>query len=109
MRNTIRWDRTSPITVTDLDKTCSALPAQWEGRTAHGDTIYFRYRGGFFSIALWADDDGAGWTDIYADQCGDFLDGYMTFDELRATTPDWITLPEQEWTSEALAGEGSDA
>lgn len=98
----IRWpglahpDIPTPLIVERIEKTCDAVPAQWEGITADGDWIYFRYRWGRFSIALWSDESGADWTDIYWAQIGDDLDGSMGYAKLRKTVPPWVTLPETE-------------
>ncbi len=95
------WKEGDPITVTEIENTCSACPAQWGGRTEAGDWIYFRYRWGGLSISLWnRPDGGRDWLDIWHERAGDSFDGYMEYDELKQHVPDWITLPEQEGVEE---------
>ena len=99
-RDTIRWDGISPITIVDLERTCFACPAQWEGRTAHGDNIYIRCRHGEFSVALWANDSGDGWTDIVERLTDGNIDSWMSDYQMRQHLPDWITLPDGIGTPE---------
>lgn len=66
-RNRNGWlrDRRADLTLGDLlrgaevEKTCSACPAQWEGRLADGRFVYVRYRHGWLSIGLGASSDEA--------------------------------------------------
>jgi hypothetical protein len=101
MRDTIRWDGTSPITIVSIERTCFACPAQWQGRTEHGDTIYIRCRHGGFSVALWANDAGDGWTDIVDRETEGNIDSWMSDYQMRQHLPEWITLPEDVGTPES--------
>lgn len=38
--------------VIELDRTCMAFPAQWEGRIADGRQVYIRYRNGWLSASV---------------------------------------------------------
>ena len=41
-----------PYKVSHIEKTCYACPAQWEGKTQCGKSIYARYRGGRFRLEI---------------------------------------------------------
>ena len=58
------------IKITQLQKTCCACPAQWEGRLSDGRYIYIRYRWSDFSVGIGATDDDAVISDdrYYEDQ-----------------------------------------
>ncbi len=95
----IVWREGSPLTVTQIVKTCTACPAQWEGKTNTGDWIYVRYRHGTLAISLWPDSEGDGeWLEIFATDHGDRLGGWMEYEEMVKIAPDWITWPESEYT-----------
>lgn len=95
MRDTIRWDGTRPVVITDLHKTCIAHPAQWEGRCTSGDNVYIRYRSGWFRVDLWANDDGDGAVTIYETEESDGSE--MEWQELCERLPEWIRPPLIEW------------
>ena len=42
------------MTITQLSKTCSCVPSEWEGRLADGRELYARYRHGVLRINLGA-------------------------------------------------------
>lgn len=72
-----------------LKKTCTACPAQWEGRLEDGRALYARYRWGHLSVGIGDDvdeaiDNGLSEDALYADHVGDGLDGFMGFEDLRA-------------------------
>lgn len=62
--------------VVELTMTCSACPAQWNGKTKCGQEVYIRFRWGFLSASL----DGVS---IYGESLGDTLDGYMDEPEMK--------------------------
>ena len=66
-----------------LKQTCKACPSQWEGTLDDGRIIYIRYRSGFFSISV-ADSMKTMFDNhpIITRDTGDWLDGYMSEDEL---------------------------
>ena len=73
--------------VAEIEKTCIAAPAQWEGRMESGEAFYVRYRYGFLTIGFGADldaavnaassPDGYEWENPDADG----LDGWMEWEE----------------------------
>jgi hypothetical protein len=76
-----------------LEKTCDAMPSQWEGQTADGGWVYVRYRHGWLSIGFGSTLDDA----VGDDTIGIPLDygggGELTYDELRAATQDQVAWP----------------
>lgn len=102
----IRWDGRSPITAISVTRTSYAAPAQWEGRTTDGDVLYLRERHGHVSAALWSDDSGDDWSDVWARSIKDvdlddpastpWMPSWISYAELRANLPDWIVTPEHE-------------
>lgn len=74
--------------VTALKRTCLACPSQWEGTLEDGRAVYARYRHGELSIGLGNDIDEAvrnasSAVALYAEEIGDGLDGFMSFEELK--------------------------
>ena len=76
--------------IKDPVMTCSACPAQWEGRTEGDRPVYIRYRWGYLSVRvgapggdLWS---AVGGVRVYGEQVGDGLDGSIEWREVR----DWI-------------------
>lgn len=77
--------------ITELNKTCDACPAQWEGRTSDGFPIYIRYRWGHLSICIGPNKDGdydeaVMGQEIFACDSGDGFDGFLSFKELKKLT-----------------------
>jgi len=75
--------------VASLKKTCTACPAQWEGKLEDGRALYVRYRWGELSVG--AGEDGGAAIDnsmseegFHCERVGEGLDGYMDFEELKA-------------------------
>ena len=70
----------------EVRQTCSASPAQWEGRTDDGRPVYIRYRWGYLSVqcgAVGGDIDSAVVGDeVYGEQCGDEYDGVIEWDDV---------------------------
>lgn len=73
--------------ITEIEKTCIACPAQWQGRMVTGEVFYVRYRHGFLTIGFGPDVDAAveaassaqgyEWENPDADG----LDGWMEWEE----------------------------
>jgi hypothetical protein len=85
--------------VVALKKTCTACPAQWEGRLEDGRTLYARYRWGHLSVGIGDDideaiDNGLSEDALYADHVGDGLDGFLGFEDLRAHLYGLAEFPE---------------
>ncbi len=86
--------------VASLKKTCTACPAQWEGALEDGRSLYARYRGGGLSIGVGDDvdraiDNSMSGEAFYFEHVGDGLDGFMTFEELRAHLNGLLDFPEE--------------
>jgi hypothetical protein len=73
--------------VTEITKTCSACPSQWEGKIEDGRMFYARYRWGYLSLEL----SDKPTNDVYEAmdgsvliglQLGDEFDGVLSEDEL---------------------------
>lgn len=84
--------------VTSLTKTCPACPSQWEGTLDDGRVLYARYRWGGLSVGLGEGIDEAvhnGRTEesLFNEQLGDGLDGFMSFEELRAQLSGLLDFP----------------
>jgi hypothetical protein len=78
----------APVVVA-LEKTCTACPAQWEGKLEDGRALYARYRGGLLRVGIGKDIEDAHTNSfpkaaLYCEHVGDGLDGFMDFEELRA-------------------------
>jgi hypothetical protein len=79
----------SDAKVIALKRTCLACPSQWEGSLADGRAVYARYRHGELTIGVGDEIDEAvrnARSDValYAEEVGDGLDGFMSFEELKA-------------------------
>lgn len=82
-----------PTTITELHRTCTACPAQWEGKLASGESLYVRYRHGHLRAGAGASRDDAIWPEgpeaspgsrtLLDMEAGDDMDGFMTDHELR--------------------------
>lgn len=77
------------IRVLRLERTCLAVPSQWEGGTANAERVYIRYRWGTLRV------DVEGET-VYEETVGDDLDGYMEYEDLKGQLAGIMALPEQE-------------
>lgn len=76
--------------ITEMTKTCTACPAQWEGKFMDGAELYVRYRYGFLSVRR----NG---TELFALRLGDALDGYLEYEQLKKILfVHGIELPETE-------------
>lgn len=72
-----------------LKRTCLACPSQWEGNLEDGRAVYARYRHGELTIGVGDEIEEAvrrASSDValYAEDVGDGLDGFMSFEELKA-------------------------
>lgn len=81
-----------------LKRTCLACPSQWEGSLADGRAVYARYRHGELTIGVGDDIDGAvcnASSDValYAEEVGDDLDGFMSFEELKVKLRGVLKFP----------------
>jgi hypothetical protein len=81
--------------VTKIRQTSELCPSQWEGRLEDGRHIYIRYKWGLLEVGIGetfnaavADRSGQ----IPGRQLGDRLDGYLTYEALRAAAP-MLELP----------------
>lgn len=86
------------ITVASLTKTCDACPAQWAGRTDDNRQVYVRYRWGYLSVRVAADQSdeefaGVSGEEVYGSQLGDGFDGFLSMDDLRSATADVVSWP----------------
>ena len=81
------------IVVNELELTCSACPAQWEGRTNDGRWVYVRYRSGFLQVGVGDTLSEAVGSDAIIRKVGDGADGYMTYEELREVTRGLVDWP----------------
>ena len=67
--------------------TCTACPAQWEGRTEDDRPVYIRYRWGYLSVRVGAPGgdlrSAVGGVRVYGAQVGDELDGSIAWREVR--------------------------
>lgn len=84
--------------VTALKRTCIACPSQWEGTLEDGRAVYARYRYGELSIGVGDDIDEAvrnASSDVAlcAEEVGDGLDGFMSFEELKAKLCGVLAFP----------------
>lgn len=86
------------IRVVELEKTCEAVPAQWEGKTDDGRFVYVRYRYGWLAVSFGEtmDEavDGRTCTPFHAHVGGQF-DGHMTESELAEHTRGVVEWPDQ--------------
>lgn len=88
-----------PIIVTKVIQTCGACPSQWEGETADGRFVYARYRSGHMRVDVAANEQE--WTHgrddcVYEEDFGGWLDGYITYDELKAHTAGVLEWPDDD-------------
>lgn len=88
-----------PIIVAKVVQTCGACPSQWEGETADGKYVYARYRSGRMRVDVAPSE--AEWTNgrddcVYREDLGDALDGYISYEELKAHTAGVLEWPESD-------------
>lgn len=62
--------------ITEIKRTCTACPAQWEGKFMGGAELYIRYRFGFLSVRR---ND----VELFALCLGGPLDGFLEYEELK--------------------------
>lgn len=87
------------IRVVSYEKTSPACPAQWEGVTDDGRTVYVRYRGGFFTAQVGSSLREALDADpLLTWESDDEWDGWMTYDRMVELTKHVIDWPEQTST-----------
>lgn len=86
------------LRVTELTKTCEACPAQWEGRTNDGRTVYVRYRWGYLSVRVSEQptdnvDDAVRGEEIFGRQLGDEYDGEILYHQVQRQTAGVVEWP----------------
>jgi hypothetical protein len=64
------------VKVVQLEKTCSACPAQWEGRDDQGQYVYIRYRWGHLRVEV-------NRVEIFGEVLGDNFDGSLDYEALK--------------------------
>lgn len=74
--------------VIEIEQTCSACPAQWEGVLEDGRAIYIRYRWGHLSIEAGktVEDAIRDGDTLLSTSLGDGLDGILSYEELKEVT-----------------------
>jgi len=90
------------LRVERLRRTCSAMPAQWEGLTENGRSIYVRYRHSVLRIGV-GNDLGRAIDNAFSDDAVFILrlgphvsSGMMSFGELKRLTEGRIEWPSEE-------------
>lgn len=80
------------LTIESLNRDCIASPASWTGRTSDGGSIYIRFRWGTLSLRysteLTDEDYVPKENEIYNEQMGDDLDGYLSPGDIRLKLED---------------------
>ena len=73
--------------IKDPVMTCSACPAQWQGRTEGDRPVYVRYRWGYLSVRVGPPGgkmrSAVGGLQVYGEQVGDEYDGAIAWREVR--------------------------
>jgi hypothetical protein len=87
----------APVVIS-LKKTCPACPSQWEGKLDDGRVVYARYRWGGLSVGVGEEledavDNGMSEGALFSENVGDGLDGFMSFEELRAQLSGLLEFP----------------
>jgi len=70
--------------IKNLIQTCEACPSQWEAQTIDNRGVYVRYRWGYLSINISTNpgDHGLGGQEVYGEQIGDGLDGFLSWSDV---------------------------
>jgi hypothetical protein len=84
-----------PLRVRKLVHVSGCHPAQWEGRTEHGDYIFVRYRYGRLWIGIAPDYRRTPPTTVLETGYGDLSDGYLSFRSLRTRTKGVVEWPKR--------------
>lgn len=79
------------IIVRNLKKTCDSCPAQWEGRTNHGEFIYIRKRFGWLTVTVAR-------VQYVAEEHGDEYDGSLTKEEMLEVCKDLFDFSNMEYS-----------
>ncbi len=80
------------ITVVSCEQTTSACPTQWEGKTADGQYVYARYRGGRVAVYVGVDYPSHAHR-VFELSFGHPLAGCLNGATLAALTKDTLTWP----------------
>ena len=88
------------VKVTEIQRTCFACPAQWEGKTESG-YIYIRFRWGTLTIRSGSTiEEAIAGPAIFEWHEADDYGGFMEYDELRKITAKVLGLPDAEFAEE---------
>jgi len=81
--------------VIEIRQTCGACPSQWEGKLSDGRYVYVRYRYGYLSISVGGPTvaDAVRGEEVFGQDIGDGLDGFMSYEELKQHTQGKIEWP----------------
>ena len=79
--------------VVEIERTCTACPAQWEGKTRDNRPVYIRYRYGYLSVQIGKPGEELmaslrrqmedGTPDFFGEQIGEDLDGFCELSDVR--------------------------
>lgn len=81
------------VDVKELEKTCEACPAQWEGITRDGRHVYVRYRYGWLQVGFGESLDDAIDDETIGIKVGDDMDGVLPYEQLKQVTADLVRWP----------------
>jgi hypothetical protein len=86
--------------IATIRRTCAACPAQWEGSTEDGKSVYIRFRWGVLAIGVGQTMDEAVMNHrrdpLFCARLSDDLDGSLGYEALRAATSGVVELPPAE-------------
>jgi hypothetical protein len=88
------------VKVTQIRRTCTACPSQWEGRTDDGQYVYVRSRHDYLRVSLGPTLDDA----IFGENCNTIVDiddeaaGYLEYEKLKKLTASIVEWPAEEGT-----------
>jgi hypothetical protein len=86
------------LVMKEIEQTCAACPAQWEGLTADDRIVYIRFRWGILSVRIGSPGDksefaGVRGKEILRKQLGDEYLGFLEYDDLVKATSGIIQFP----------------
>jgi hypothetical protein len=85
------------IRVTEIRKTCSACPAQWEGTLDDGRIIYIRLRWGYLYAGVGKTlDEAIGGEIVFEWNSPNAFDGFMDYGQLKEISAGVIDLPDTD-------------
>jgi hypothetical protein len=82
----------------EIEQTCAACPAQWEGLTDDDRIVYIRFRWGILSVRIGSPGDksefaGMRGKEILHKQLGDEYLGFLEYEDLVKATSGIIQFP----------------